>query len=300
MIKHDKTRSADHQTTALDAPPDLLACYWTLAGQYTFGDDDHSPWDFRDRVEAAARVGYAGVGIKQADLRRTLARHGYSGMRAILEGNGIRHLELEALFGWWTTGATRQRADADLDLLLATAAELGAARIKAAGDFTGASCPLEAMHDAFQGLARAAQAVGTTMALEPIAFSSIPDINTALAVIGASAGRGGGLMLDAWHVNRGQMPLKQIAGLAPGVLVGVELDDGTLEQIGTPIEDTLDRRRLCGEGEFDLAGLVAAARQAGYNRPWGVEIISTAHRELPLAVAAERSFRTTSEFLSPF
>jgi sugar phosphate isomerase/epimerase len=297
MLKQDKMHSADHQSTAPDAQPDLLACYWTLAGQYTFGDDDHSPWDFRDRVEAAARVGYTGFGIKQADLRRTLARHGYSGMRAILDGNGIRHLELEALFDWWTSGAARQRADADLELLLATAAELGASRIKAAGDFTGASCPLEAMHDAFQGLARAAYAVGTTMALEPIAFSSIPDIDTALAVIGASAGRGGGLMLDAWHVNRGQMSLHQIAGLPPGVLVGVELDDGTLEPVGTPIEDTLDRRRLCGEGEFDLAGLVTAARQAGYKGPWGVEIISAAHRLLPLSVAARQSFRTTSEVL---
>lgn len=47
---------------------DLIACFWTLGGNYRFGDDDYSPWDFRARVEAAAHVGYTGFGIKQADL----------------------------------------------------------------------------------------------------------------------------------------------------------------------------------------------------------------------------------------
>lgn len=272
---------------------DLLACYWTLAGAFTFGDADHSPLDFRTRVEAAARVGYTGFGIKQADLRLTLERHGYKGMQSILTQNGIQHLELEALFDWWSDGADRDRSDKDRDLLLATAAELGAVRIKAAGDFRGAACSVERMHDEFQRLAQQALSVGSCMVLEPIAFSSIPDLDTALAVIGNSAGRGGGIMLDAWHVTRAEIPLARIAALPPGVLAGVELDDGTLLPVGSPIEDTLDRRRLCGEGEFDLSGRISAARAAGFEGPWGVEIISKEHRSLPLDVAAQRSFSTT-------
>ena len=135
---------------------DLLACYWTLAGNYVFGNEDHSPWDFRLRAEAAAAAGYTGIGIKQADLRRVLAKHGIAGMRAILKDNAIRHLELEALFDWCAAGERRKASDADRQLLLATAAQLGAARIKAAGDFGGADWPLEQMHDAFQVLAREA------------------------------------------------------------------------------------------------------------------------------------------------
>lgn len=272
------------------ASVELIACYWTLAGAYVFGDDDHSPWDFRDRVEAAARAGYTGFGIKQADLRRTLARHGYGGMRAILAANGIRHLELEALFDWCAAGEARRRSDADRELLLAAAAELGAHRIKAAGDFGGAAWTVAQMHDAFQDLARQARAAGTVFALEPIAFSSIPDLDTALAIVGDSAGRGGGLMLDAWHVIRGQMPFARIAALPPGTIAGAELDDGTRVPVGSPIEDTLNRRRLCGDGEFDLAGVVAAVSAAGYDGPWGVEIISAGQRALPLSIAARASF----------
>lgn len=271
-------------------PPALLACYWTLAGPYVFGEDDHSPWGFRERVEAAARAGYTGVGIKQADLRRTLQRHGIRGMRSILVANGIEHLELEALFDWCAAGDARRRSDADRELLLATAGELGACRIKAAGDFGAADWSPAQMHDAFQVLARLAKAVGTRFTLEPIPFSNIPDLDTALAIIGSSAGQGGGLMLDSWHVTRGGMSLVQIAALPPGTIGGAELDDGTLHTVGSPIEDTLDRRRLCGEGEFDLPGFIAAVRATGYDGPWGVEIISAEQRQRSLQDAAALSF----------
>lgn len=270
-------------------PAALIGCYWTLAGNYTFGADDHSPWSFRARAEAAGRAGYAGFGFKQADLRRILACHGYAEIRAILAGNGLRHVELEALFDWCADGPARRQSDADRQLLLAAAAELGAHHIKAAGDFGGADWSIERMHDAFQQLAGEARTVGSVVTLEPIAFSNIPDLDTALAIIGASAGRGGGLMLDSWHVIRGGMPLERIAALPPGTIGGAELDDGTLATVGSPIADTLDRRRLCGDGEFDLPAVIAAVQAGGYDGPWGVEIISAEQRTRPLEAAARLS-----------
>ncbi len=276
----------------------LIGCYWTLAGPYVFGDDDHSPWGFRERAEAAGRAGYTGFGFKQADLRQILVRHSCAEVCSILADNGLRHVELEALFDWCADGEVRRRSDADRHLLLAVAAELGAHHIKAAGDFGGAHWTVEHMHDAFQILARQARDVGSTFTLEPIAFSNIPDLDTALAIIGSSAGKGGGLMLDSWHVTRGGMSLAQIAALPPGAIGGAELDDGTLETIGSPIADTLDRRRLCGEGAFDLPAFIAAVRAGGYDGPWGVEIISAEQRARPLQVAAELSCRTAARLFA--
>jgi len=272
---------------------ELIACYWTLAGAYRFGDDDHSPWDFRSRAEAAGRAGYRGIGFKQADLRRILQRYSLSEIGQILADNGLRHVELEALFDWFADGERRRVSDDDRRLLLSTAEALGAHHIKAAGDFSAAAWATETMHDAFQVLAAQAREVGTCVSLEPIAFSSIPDIDTALAVLGDSAGRGGGLMLDSWHVFRGQMSLSQIAGLPSGVIAGVELDDGSLTPTGSELEDTLDRRLLPGEGEFDLRGFIAAARTAGYHGPWGVEILSRTQRARSLEQAALLSYAAT-------
>ncbi|WP_156924649.1 hypothetical protein [Burkholderia sp. WSM2230] len=62
------------------------------------------------------------------------------------------------------------------------------------------------------------------------------------------------------------------------------------------LEDTVFRRKLCGEGEFDCPGFREAVLNAGFNGEWyGVEIISTEYRKLPRPEMATRSFDTTME-----
>ena len=51
----------------------------------------------------------------------------------------------------------------------------------------------------------------------------------------------------------------------------------------------MNRRRYCGEGSFDLPGIVAALRTAGWTGPWGVEILSEEHRSLPVRDALARA-----------
>jgi sugar phosphate isomerase/epimerase len=66
------------------------------------------------------------------------------------------------------------------------------------------------------------------------------------------------------------------------MIFGVELDDAMAEVVGTLFADTVDNRVLCGDGAFDLAGLVATLRELGFDGPWGVEILSTSFRTLPV------------------
>jgi sugar phosphate isomerase/epimerase len=274
--------------------PDLIACFWTIGGNYVFGDDDHSPWDFRLRAEAASRAGYRGVGLKHADLMLTLKKYGYGGVRSILKDNNLRIDEVEALFDWFADGERRRASDIVRSDLLKAAEEFEAHHLKVAGDFMpNASQETGPMHDEFQKLAKQARAAGTTVSLEPIAFSNVPTLAHAIAIVGEAAGLGGGVMLDAWHVTRSRMSFADIARLPKGAIAGAELDDGTLETVGDPISDTLDRRRFCGEGEFDLKGFIAAVQATGYDGPWGVEIISAQLRAMPLEEAAQRTFATT-------
>ena len=278
----------------MSTEPSLIACFWTIGGRYVFGDADHSPWDFRLRAEAAAHAGYRGIGLKHADLMLTLERYGYAGVRKILEDNDLIELELEALFDWFHTDERRRKSDVVRSDLLKAAEKLHAHHVKVAGDFMpDASHAIGPMHDAFQVLARQAIAAGTVVSLEPIAFSNVPTLAAAMGIIGEAAGNGGGVMLDAWHVTRGAFSLADIAKLPKGAIAGAELDDGTLITVGDPISDTLDRRRLCGEGEFDLRGFIGAVKASGYDGPWGVEIISEEQRSRTLEEAAQRSFITT-------
>jgi len=51
-------------------------------------------------------------------------------------------------------------------------------------------------------------------------------------------------------------------------------------------------RRYCGEGSFDLTGIITALRTAGWTGPWGVEILSDEHRSLPVDEALSRAAAT--------
>ena len=100
------------------------------------------------------------------------------------------------------------------------------------------------------------------------------------------------LLLDIWHVNRGNIDYSEIAAMPREYLKHVELDDaGPLE--GSIMEDTLNRRRLPGEGDFDIAGFLRAVAATGYDGVYGVEILSETQRQLFPAEAAQRSFDAT-------
>jgi sugar phosphate isomerase/epimerase len=273
--------------------PELIGCYWTLAGHYKFGPHDESPFGFRDRVEAAAEAGYSGIGLKTADLRRILARHPFPEIATLLADHGLTQIELEVVMGWFEKGPSRRESDAERLFLFEAAAALGARHVKCCGSFTPTDASLAQMQDAFAILAAQAAQAGTRMALEPIVFSNIPSLAAAQAIIGPDC-PGGGLMLDIWHVNRGAATLEEIRNLPAGAITCAELDDGTLTEVGDAISDTLNRRRLCGEGAFDIPGFIAAVRATGYVGPFGVEIISDSHRERSLHEAATLSYNTAA------
>jgi sugar phosphate isomerase/epimerase len=270
---------------------DLIACYWTLAGPYEFGDHDHSPWDLRERAAAARRAGYRGIGIKQADLRRTRDRYGYGGIRNLLEDQGLVHLELEVLMDWFASGRRRERSDRDRHDLLEAAAELGARHIKVCGDFRKPGAPIGQLHDEFQRLVDQSRPTGAVLALEYLPLSSnVNSLASALEVLGESAGRGAGVMLDLWHVARTGTPLTEVVRLSAGQIAGAELADGTFEVVVSELADTLNERRLPGQGEFDGCAFVEAVFATGYRGPIGVEIISAEQRARPLIDAARCSF----------
>ena len=74
---------------------ELIASYWTLAGgALPHSKFEYSTFEFRKRIEAAARAGFKGVGLWHADLERVLTRYTYPEMRQILDDNGMKYVEI--------------------------------------------------------------------------------------------------------------------------------------------------------------------------------------------------------------
>ena len=276
----------------------LLASYFTLAGDIVpLRDTGVSPFDFRDRVEAAGRAGFEGFGMFFADLPTTVDRYGYAGMRSILADNGITRLELEALIDWFADGDRGAASLPTRRLLLQSAEALGAYHVKAAGDMSG-DWPIERMTESFAQLCDEAAAAGTRISIEVIAFSNLATIDRTMAVIDGAGRPNGGLLLDIWHLVRRGVSFAEVAALPGRVVHGVELNDAAAVAEGTLFEDTVFRRRFCGEGAFDIASFVAAVRATGYQGPYGCEVLNDDIRKMPLDAVARLAFQTTAAQLS--
>jgi sugar phosphate isomerase/epimerase len=271
----------------------LLATCWTTAGDANpLPGDQRSPVPIRERVEAAAAAGFRGLGLLHADLMPALDRYGVRGLRTLLDDNGIVDLELELITGWWAEGPARTQSDRVRRDLFVAAEALGARHIKAAPDVTDGPWDRDRWVAEFAALAVEAAAAGTRVGLEFLPWSNIKTVHDGLDVVRAAGHPSGGLIIDAWHTERAHTPPADLAEVPLRYIVGVELNDADAEPIGTLFEDTVHRRRLCGEGIFDLPGIVAALRTAGWAGPWGVEILSDEHRAKPIRPAVADAYRT--------
>jgi sugar phosphate isomerase/epimerase len=119
-------------------------------------------------------------------------------------------------------------------------------------------------------------------------FSIISTVPMGAEIVAAADHPAVGLLIDAWHLFRADTSLEELRdSLRPEMIFGVELDDAAAAVVGNFFEDTIDHRLLCGDGCFDLPGLVAVLRDLGFDGPWGVEILSSSFRQLPVRQAVK-------------
>lgn len=275
----------------------LLASYFTIAGNINpLEGDTASPFDIQSRAQAAAAAGFAGIGLFHTDLQRWLEKYDMRSIKKILDDHGLKHVELEFIFDWYSTGDTRKEADVIRGFLLDAAGQLGAWHIKIGGDLQK-RWPTDYLIGEFARLCDDALAAGTRISLEMAPVTTIDSLDLVMDIVEGAARVNGGYMLDIWHIHRAAVDLADLAKLPRGKIFGVELNDASSVVRGSLLEDTLHNRRFCGEGDFKIEAFVAAVEAAGFRGPYGVEITSDALRKLPLAVAASRSFETTNPYL---
>jgi sugar phosphate isomerase/epimerase len=121
----------------------------------------------------------------------------------------------------------------------------------------------------------------------------IRTLEESLAMVKGSGAKNGGICFDLWHMAKMGIPNEEMARVPLEYIVSVEVNDGTFAAPWSLHEDTINHRRLCGEGEFDVKGFIASMKTAGYNGPWGIEVLSAELRKLPLEEVTQRAFKTT-------
>ena len=277
---------------------ELVGLYWTLSGPVDVHvGREWSLFAFEDRCAEAAKVGFDGIGIWHADLAHLLETHSLKDLKATLDAAGLKHLELEFLMDWFLDPGDRRREQADRQrrFLFDAAAVLEPHHLKV-GNIPAHEAPLEQVTERFAELcADAAEHHGAKIAYELMPFD--PNVRTLDDVMAVAAGAGapnGGIAIDTWHMGKLGIAPDDLRRVPLEHLAWVELSDGQYEDMADPVDETINHRRLPGEGEFDVAGYVAVLRDMGYAEPWGVEVLSEDLRNLPFEEIYQRAYETTS------
>ena len=273
--------------------PRLVATAWTSAGDTSpMRSPATSPVPIAERVAAVANAGFSGLGLIADDLRAVRASIGFPGLRELIADAGLHHVEIELIERWWIPRGEPGNSYDVRDLLFEAADALKPAFVKIGSELGPPTDDLSRLLAPLQQLANEAHTHGTRIAIETMPFSVIATVPMGAELVAAAGHPEVGLLIDAWHVFRADTTLDDLrSAVRPEMIFGVELDDADLDVVGTLFEDTVDRRRLCGEGTFDLPGLATVLRELGFEGPWGVEILSETFRKLPvheaLKLAAE-------------
>jgi sugar phosphate isomerase/epimerase len=222
-----------------------------------------------DWVALAAEAGFDFVGVRAAPAGVAEDQHPISvGSPMLAEtlrrmaDTGVRVLDVEIV------RLTPETQAAKHEPLFEVGAELGASLLNVIVD----DPDLHRVEDNLSALAEEAGAYGLRPMIEPISYSSVKNLQTAVALGLAS---GGGVTVDPLHLRRTGGTPDDLRSLDPGLLPFYQLCDAPLEPPsglrrpdrmpmgqaagGSDLEfEARGARLLPGEGQLPLAEIVAA------------------------------------------
>jgi sugar phosphate isomerase/epimerase len=264
-MRWDRVLALDHLTLLDVAPPDFVAL--------------------------AAGAGFDAVGLRIAPA--TAAESPWPmapGSRMLAEtvrrcrDSGVTVLDTETIL---------LTAEADLaacEPVLETAASLNARYINAIGD----DPDLHRLSDRFARLVAMAAPYGIRAVIEFMAYKTVRTLDDAAAI--AARSDGGGVLLDALHIQRCGVAIGQIARVDRRLLGYLQLCDAPLEPAGDAAAEARTGRLLPGDGSLPLTGLLFAVPAA---TPVAVEAPSLSQRrELTPSQFAARARRSLDRVLA--
>jgi len=287
------------QQPAQQEPTQLVASFFTLSGG-GFAEPPRNT--FIERCEAAAAAGFSGIGLHADDLQRTRSAGVDVGeMQAVLRVNGLDLVEIEFLAGWALDPGENGGVAASLAGIDAVAEAFGGRHVSA-GEFRG-----DIALDSEDRLTAAAAALrvnadrlarrGLLVAVEAFAWSAIADIGIATDLIDRSGAPNAGLMVDVWHFYNTGGTLEQLEDLPGAGIAAVQLNDGP-RVYDDFLRHARTERKLPGEGELDVVGLIRAVARNGFDGPYCVEVNTPEFRALPVDEAARLAADTANEVLA--
>jgi len=265
---------------------DLYLCASTVDGA-----------SFQQRLEAASAGGYAGIGLRPSHYKAAMAA-GWTepDLRRMLEERGLEVVEIGFLADWWETGELAARSRAHEEQLYRLKESLGGRHMMLIGG--PLRQPIGVVAERFATVCDRALDHGLLVGLEFLPWTDTADADRAWQIAKAAGRPNGGVVLDTWHHFRGAADNDLIRAIPADRVVAIQFSDGERERTGTDLEDTFKRRRLPGEGDFDLRSFLSTVAEMGVTAPVGVEVLSDELRKLGPQEIARRAADASRQVLA--
>jgi sugar phosphate isomerase/epimerase len=273
-------------------PPSMMP--GMICSHFTLGAE--TPFD--ERIAAAAGAGFDAIGLLFSAYQAELAGgRSPDDLRRVADDHGVRVAEIEFLFGWVGRGVADVEP-AELEGVLFEMADVFGARHLNCGDigFNGPSRPIDEVAERFAGICDRAAAHDLLVAYEFLPWTETPTAEATLEIVERAGRPNGGLLVDTWHLFRGGGDLDSLAKLPPERVLAIQINDAGPPD-GEMWDDTTLRRRLPGDGEFDLVGFLRTLRSMGVDAPIGIEIMSTELDRVPPAERAKMTAQAVRRLL---
>lgn len=261
-----------HSTRPPPGPDDLVFCSPATPGV-----------PLLDRLGPARAAGFAAISLMPSDIWGLEAQ----GMTATeiaarIADAGLVVAEVDCTACWMERQKT-QGDDSELwrllrsltpERVLDSAVAVGASSVVAValGDDTP---PFDEAVEGFARLCDLAADRGLKAQIEFLPSGGIRTLAETAAIAAAAGRDNGGITLDSWHFTRSGGTLEELAAIPGHRIHTVQLNDGPAQPQGDPWEELMTARRLPGEGEFDLIGIIRTLDAIGSTAPLGVEVFNT-------------------------
>jgi len=245
--------------------------------------------DLPAQIEAAANAGFDLLGPDMFSLEAWTGGGGrLDELVQLMEKRGMRCGVLAGavyLTEREQSTAAARRAAQMADVLKPTWVQInvGTAPDKAAGELLDEVCDIVAP-------------TGARIAIEYLPYIPVNCIAATKTLIDHVGTDRAGMVVDSWHHFRGPDTYAELESLPLEAIAYVEFDDA-LPVIGQDLAyETVHRRAMPGEGEFDLAGFCQRLQAKGYEGLVSVEVLSDEWRARSLGDFTRRAYETTRRF----
>ena len=268
--------------------------YPITVSSWTLGDQ----CKFEDRVIAAKKAGYDGIGLRAETYVDALAEGLHDeDILAILDKHGMKCTEVEYIVQWAEEHRSYEQKYKE-QMCFHMCDLFGVNHI---------NCGLMEDYSVEYTAQKLRELCGRagkyTIGVEPMPYSGLPDVKKAWAVVEASGCDNAKLILDSWHwIRAGQSYDPSVLADVPAdKVVSIQINDVQAHPYATSIlrDESMHDRMIPGTGHGDTAGFVKMIVDKGIDpKVVGVEVISDEVLSHGVAEAAKENYEATSAVLS--